>query len=258
MLSQRDEALLRALARFRLARTGDLTDLFFPGVRRDTAAARLRRLFDAGYLSVHFRDRAEENIYTLGPKGRRWFEAQGVSLGRIPRGSPAHHLAIVRAWVALAVAVHGRNRVRIEHVVPDWEIREKIGGRSASIIPDALVQLNVAPPGCEPVHLRFALEVDLGTEPLSILGRKVAAYETLRMSEGLFGWQDFGLVLRLVGAARVRQGNVERLLDARWGSWSVLWTDGEELDRILEDIVRSALPSPYDLPLRQGEAGERM
>src|SRR5207244_3747196 len=52
VLGQRDEAMLRALARFRIARTDDLTSLFFRDVRRDTAAARLRRLHDAGLLEA--------------------------------------------------------------------------------------------------------------------------------------------------------------------------------------------------------------
>jgi hypothetical protein len=50
VLTERDEEVLNALARFRLARTSDLMAYAFAGVRRDTAAVRLRRLFDARYL----------------------------------------------------------------------------------------------------------------------------------------------------------------------------------------------------------------
>ena len=51
-LTERDHDLLQALARFRAARTSDLIRLCFGNVRKDTAAARLRRLFDSGYLAV--------------------------------------------------------------------------------------------------------------------------------------------------------------------------------------------------------------
>ena len=75
-LSERDRGVLAAVARFRLVRTGDLVRLFFRGVRADTAAVRLRRLYDASYLTVYCSDRSQQSIYALGPEGRRWVAAQ--------------------------------------------------------------------------------------------------------------------------------------------------------------------------------------
>jgi hypothetical protein len=49
-LTERDETVLHALARFRLARTSDLCGYAFAGVRKDTVAVRLRRLFDSSRL----------------------------------------------------------------------------------------------------------------------------------------------------------------------------------------------------------------
>ncbi len=102
-LSERDQVVLDALARFRLARTSDLVCFAFPNTRRDTVACRLRRLFDAGFLDVRSGDRSEENRYVLGPAGRAWVQAHGGQPLRAPRGGVAHHLSIVRAWVDLAI-----------------------------------------------------------------------------------------------------------------------------------------------------------
>jgi hypothetical protein len=249
-LSDRDGALLRSLARFRLARTGDLVNLVFQGVRRDTATSRLRRLFDAGYLNVKFRDRSEENIYTLGPRGRAWLKEQGIPVGRIPRGDAAHHLAVVHSWVGLAVAAQGDKTFTIERALPDWEIREHVDAATAPIIPDLIVKGSVGTENGDPQHVHIAVEVDLDTEPMSILAGKIATYEIQRMDGNLFGCRDFGLVIRLVGATSRRRGQVEQLLDERFGSWFIIWGDVDTPAGVLDRVRRAFSCSPYGHPLR--------
>ncbi len=241
-LTARDEALLRALCRFRVARTSQLAVLFFAEVRRDTAAERLRRLYDGGFLDVRSTERSEENLYSLGLKGREWLKERGIGTGAMPRGGVEHHLGIVEAWVGLATAVHASPACTLELFRPDWEIREHPEGRLARLVPDALVQLR----GIEPVGrsdpVRFALEVDRGTERPPELQRKFRQYEELRTnSSGIFGWSELGLVLATTGEGPRRRSAVESALRDAWGSWWLLWESGEPADRILEQLPPTPL-----------------
>ncbi len=249
-LSNRDGVLLRSLARFRLARTGDLVNLVFQGARRDTATSRLRRLFDAGYLNVKFRDRSEENIYTLGPRGRAWLKELKIPVGRIPRGDAAHHLAVVHSWVGLAVAAQENRTFTIERALPDWEIREHVDAATAPIIPDLIVKGSVGTENGDPQHFHIAVEVDLDTEPMSILTGKISTYEIQRTDGDLFGCRDFGLVIRLAGATSRRRGQVEHLLEERFGSWFIIWRDTDTPAAVLDRITSAFTGSPYGHPLQ--------
>src|SRR5207249_9420572 len=142
---------------------------------RDTAAERLRRLYDGGLLDVRSAERSEENLYSLGPKGREWLKERGIATGAMPRGGLKHHLGIVEAWVGLAGAAHASQSFSLELFRPDWEIREHPEGREARLVPDALVQLGLGDGG--PGAFRFALEVDRGTERPPELRKKVQLYE---------------------------------------------------------------------------------
>jgi len=165
-LTGRDRQVLEVLGRFRIARTKDLVLTCFSGVHPMTASMRLRRLFDAGLLVVHSSDPARENVYQLGPRASEW------RTGQVPRGSLAHHLAIVRAWSLLAASV--RDRLELELARSDWEIREEVMG--SEVIPDLFMVFS---------GRALAIEVDLGTEPQGVLRRKLQIYERL---DRLFGY----------------------------------------------------------------------
>lgn len=221
-LTERDALLLEAVNRFRIARTRDLCSVAFAGLHPMTASVRIPRLFDAGYLDVRCGDRTEENVYSLGPCGRRWAEEHGRPVGRVPRGAAAHHLAIVRVWSALAEAAQCRLGASLELTRPDWELREEFGDAGLPVVPDLFTVLGLATStGQRTVAL--AVEVDLGTETLGVLEQKLAAYDQLAGREhGLFGHRDFGLAIAL---APGREAAVRRLIDRRWGGWWLLWTD---------------------------------
>src|SRR6266446_4652892 len=76
-LTPRDESLVRAVARFRIADTGSLIRVAFEGIRRDTGIRRLRLLYDSGWLDLRVPGRDIESLYFLGPRGRRWIESKG-------------------------------------------------------------------------------------------------------------------------------------------------------------------------------------
>lgn len=246
-LGERDQALLRALARFRLARTRDLTRLFFAGIRADTAAVRLRRLFDAGYLDVTTAELHQPNSYQLGPRGRLFAEQVGLTPGRAPAGGQAHHLAIVGLWTELAWLSGRQVGIRLALFRPDWELRE-LGRRGRDlVVPDALAELSLTASEASGEPLRLALEVDLGTESIRTLRQKIDSYRViLDDDEGLFGWTDVTLVLVADGLTAGRRVSLERLLEERspvaWEIWP--------LDEPLLPLLQSLLGRDANLPLQ--------
>ncbi len=245
----RDERVLLALARFRIARTEDLVAFAFGKARKDTAAERLRRLFDSGYLDVYVGDRSTENVYALGPLGKRWVESVGGSVGRVPRDRE-HHLAIVRAWVGLAVAAHESSDVALDLFRPDWEVLAETGV-PPPVVPDAFVQLSLGTSSGPGTVVRFCVEVDRGTESLGTLAAKLDTYERLRASgRGLLGWREFGLAFVFCGGTASRQAALSTLTERRWGGWWVTWWEQDGPRGALEELCRAAQGSPRGLPLR--------
>jgi len=165
-LTDRDRHVFEALGRFRLARTRDLQLTCFRGIHPTTAGLRIRKLFDAGFLDVHSGRIGEENVYVLGRAAKDW------RLGPVPRGNLQHHLAIVHAWAILAANVP--ESLLLERSLPDWELRED--APHLEVIPDLFMVLS---------GKALAVEVDLGTEALPVLRRKLDAYRSL---DRLFGY----------------------------------------------------------------------
>jgi protein involved in plasmid replication-relaxation len=238
-LAERDETVLHALARFRLARTSDLVRYAFAGVRADTAAARLRRLFDAKYLAVLPPRQGFENVYRLGPAGSRYLAGQGAQVGRVPRGGVDHHLAIVQTWVALT-AVEG---IGLERCLPDWELREQFTAYELTAIPDLFALIRVGA-SVYPI----AVEVDCGTESLAVLGRKLETYRSLwGRPPGLFGYEQFGIAA--VSFSPVRRPALVAALKKAWVVPHVLWECRERarsaLGRLFEELRPPLSASPY-------------
>jgi hypothetical protein len=256
-LTRRDALVLEALARFRAARTRDVVAVAFAGVHPMTARMRLRRLFDGGFLAVRAGDRSEENVYTLGPEGRRWAIDQGVPVGRAPRGEAAHHLAIVHVWAGFVEAVQGLAGLALDLARPDWELREQFSGRSLDIVPDLFVLLrSTASDGVEQVAA-VAIEVDLGTESLTVLQRKLSAYARVQdRSEGLFGWPEFGLGVALGNEGRMT--GVRRLLEqsgiATWLLWSQTGRSNVPLVELVSAFAGRTRPPVTDPRCRNSTA----
>lgn len=256
-LTTRDEALLRALVRFRLARTSDLRRLLFGSIRLDTCSVRLRKLFDAGFVDVRVGDRAKENLYHLGPKGRTWAREQGLRVGRAPSGWPEHHLAIVRVWSELAAGMHASAGLRLRRFLADPEIRESRSGGEPWLIPDAWVEFTVDLPEQPGSLVRFALEVDRRTERPPVLRRKLEQYERLRLAgEGPWGQQGFGLVFVLECGGLARLRTVENLLQEQWGSWSVALSGREQCQVLIDRVLGAAGVPLTATPCRKGPSGE--
>ncbi len=238
MLGPRDEALLRALARFRCARTKDLTALFFHGIRPDTAAVRLRRLHDGGFIEARSLGLSEQNVYRLGPAGRSWAEERGIAAAPPPLPPAAHHLSIVGAWARLAAALAAHETLRLQRFTPDWELRRDGAGASVPVIPDAAIE--IASRSGAPETVRLALEVDLATEGLRVLQRKLGAYDASRYFDGE---GEVTLVVVLLGARERRVAAVQSLLAASAIGRGLVVLDSQWPDAILQRLREAPLTS---------------
>lgn len=238
-LTGRDAAVIHALSRFRLARTSDLVAYAFAGVRRDTAAARLRRLFDAKYLAILPPEQGKENVYRLGPAAKAYLAEEGVVARGVPRGGLEHHLAIVETWVLIA----GFADLELERALPDWELREQFRTTELQVVPDLFLLVRAG----EHQHA-VAVEVDRGTESLSVLNRKLDAYRSLwGQAPGLFGYDRFGVAL--VCHAPARRVQLATVLKKVWVVPHVLWTRSDDpssaLCKLFAELQGPLTTSPY-------------
>lgn len=247
VLGARDDAMLRAVARFRLVTSADFGDLFFDRRHRDVCASRLRRLYDAGYLETHVLDRAAPNIYSIGPQGKTWLREHGVEVHGLPRPPWQHHLSIVRLWVRVGVATHRLSRVRLARFTPEFEVRERGLGVALGLVPDALVDMAVTRNGGVD-SVRMLVEVDRGTESLEVLRQKIRSLEAFRAVELVpHACRVLRLVVFLDQAGARREAKVRQLIAAEWkGPWHV-WTDEtdlrSELGSLAEETTRPVTAS---------------
>lgn len=237
-LTDRDEAVLLALARFRLARTSDLVTYAFAGVRQDTAGVRLRRLFDARHLAVLPPRPGAENVYRLGPAGRQHLASHGVQGGQVPRGGLEHHLSVVQTWVSMA----GLAGLELERCLPDWEIREQFTPAELRVIPDLFALVRV-----EGELHAAAVEVDCGTESPSVLGRKLEAYRSLwGQPPGLFGFDRFGVAVACCDSRR--RASVASAIKKAWVVPHVFWVVPEgpssALHKLFEELSTPLSSTP--------------
>jgi hypothetical protein len=135
----------------------------------------------------------------------------------------------------------GLPEVGLQLARADWELRSQFVG-ALPIVPDLFVVLD-GPGG----SAAMAVEVDLGTEPLKVLHRKVETYRRITLTgEGLCGWSEFALAVALRGRGRI--GYVRELLAALWGGSSSVWCleDGpmEEITRLVSAPETPLAPSP--------------
>lgn len=221
-LRTRDEALLRALVRFRAAPTPALVSVAFSSVSRQAATRRLRKLLDAGFLSVAVPGLAAPNVYSLGPEGKRWARLRGLEVGSAPCRLPQHHLATVSTWVAIAAATRELGW-GLRQFLPEWELRLRV---STGVVPDGLVQVAVPCPKATVHILRLVLEVDRGTESIPTLRSKFERLALLSSAGGILdGWDDPILALALFGASVRRVADLAQLLQDTWPGRGVQWTD---------------------------------
>lgn len=207
VLTPRDLQLLFAVGVMRVARTSDLTALFFGSV--EPARDRLRRLFVAGYLACHAPLVNGENHYTLTERGRDSVLAEHDDLDPAlvvcVRALPARleHLALVnRARVLFTVATRPADApYRLASFRSEWQLVREGSAAIYGILPDAIVQLE-RPDGST---VDVAIEADTGSESPTVVASKARRYmHYVRSGQLLFGANVRRIVVLAVGARRCR------------------------------------------------------
>jgi hypothetical protein len=103
----------------------------------------------------------------------------------------------VRAWIELAAAL-AADGIAIVRTDPDWELRYRLRGTHA--VPDLLIELE---------GRTLLVEVDRGTEPISVLRRKLTSYRADAVA-GL--WRDAAMLFALENPSAKRVVAIEVLV----------------------------------------------
>ncbi len=229
-LTERDAAILFAVGRMRVARTSDLTALFFRSV--EPARDRLRRLFTAGYLDCRAPEVAGENCYLLTRKGKDAVLADHdvdpdalVCVRELP-ARHAHLGLINRARVLFTLACRVDDApFQLATFRPEWELVRVASPAILGLLPDAIASLEAR--DGRGVHV--AIEADLSTESPTIVGSKIRKYEHYRaMRQPLYGVDVSQVVVLAYGLRRLRA--LARAINAIAPAASVRFGDATTLD----------------------------
>jgi rhodanese-related sulfurtransferase len=130
----------------------------------------------------------------------------------------------------------------LERCLPDWEIRERFSPGELRVIPDLFALVRVG----QGLHA-VAIEVDCGTESLTVLGRKAEAYRSLwGQPPGLFGYDKFGIAV--VCSTAARRVAVASALKKAWVVPHVFWVVLESpipaLHMLFEELATPLGASP--------------
>lgn len=256
-LTARDEALLTALFLNRVMTRGQVQALFFSSVPR--CNARLRQLFDWGYLSRAYLPTAPFGSQALYSAGRAALPVIGEALSLLE-----HALAAGDVYLAVQKALAACPSVRLEHWLPErfccheFEIRrtDAAGGsgrwRKQIFRPDAFLRL-VRADDARNCFLDDArncfLEVDRGhTSSRQFLGkiRTHGRFHQSGLFAEVFGWDDFQTLVVTTGD---RRADNLRALAEREGDGFFRFTTSAAVERagFLAPIWRS--------PFRPDERG---
>jgi hypothetical protein len=162
-LTRRCEGLLRLLCVARWLSTAQIHRHFFRTKTVDAARKRLRKLADAGYLTMTRRDRMSQGLFAIGRQGKRFLEGTGeieMDLERTPPKQLEHFAGIND--LRLAVEDHPD----VKYFFACWELPAT--GWRFPIIPDAIFSIE---------NRTYAVEYDRGEESVSFfLKTKMQAY----------------------------------------------------------------------------------
>ena len=166
-LTSRDNRLLVKCAVARWLTTGQIRQLFFPGLTTpEVARRRLRLLTCHGYLQTIRPHQSAEALFALGPAGRTALQGRGLEFN-LERTLPKQleHLVGIND---IRVLVE-RCGLRVRYFMAAWEL-PSVGWRSP-LIPDAVFEIH----GKRSVV--FLFEYDRGTMAAERLRQKIRAYQ---------------------------------------------------------------------------------
>jgi hypothetical protein len=209
-LAERDFQLLTLVGLCRYVSSVQVARAFFAGSRTN-GDRRLRKLYHASLVDISMTGSQRPNIVSLSRQGLDLLKERSPELARrcsrltsIPLTGIEHHLGIVDVRLAVAKRCQEDSGWSLSH----WENGRgeryrQLGLSRYRLQPDALFDLT-----CVDQEKVCALEVDLGTEPLSILADKLDGRYDLALADGVI--DELWLAVE-GGAARV--GNVKQLIE---------------------------------------------
>ncbi len=175
VVTERDLDMLTLVGLSRYVSTDQLARDFFPST--DRARRRVRKLFDAGLLTVMVVDSAKPNLVALTRRGLSLLLAREPGLdGRVGRAGavrlPAvdHHLAVVDART-FAAGLASRERVPLRFESGVGALAAEFGLPSLPLEPDGIAVFGEAGE-----TTAVGVEVDLGHEGLKVLVAKFERY----------------------------------------------------------------------------------
>jgi hypothetical protein len=203
-LTQRDEAVLLSLLKYRYLTTSQVRRLHFPSAQ--TAGRRLRRLRDGGYIVAMQVPGVDEDVKMLSDRGTEAVAATlGVTRGDLECASPPEPSAEagVRQWlavgdfrIALTVACRASSRVKMLGFIPGHYntgseqpqrlvhhvLIDRYDGRTRiAHDPDAVFALDVAS-ACRLFFLEFDRAISPDMNDARSFAHLVDFYENLRTS----------------------------------------------------------------------------
>lgn len=223
-----DLPILTALGRYYYLTASQMTRLLYAPSSQTYAQARLKRLADHGYLQRIFLPRPSRTgsapvVYTLARSGLRVLAEWGRGIDRRYRPAEvretsylylAHTLALNDVLIALELFCRHDQRVQLAGLRHERDLKlqpvrvQLPGGATASVIPDAWVDLRIMSRYQE----CYCLELDRGTTEQKAWRRKVAAL--IAYASGPYQ-ETFGTAsLTIVVVATPGEGRRDQLI--RW------------------------------------------
>lgn len=223
VLTARDTEILRAVARYRYLRTGQIHRLLFAPAGAQMARRRLRHLASD---SCRYLGKAEfvlqtegapyEIAYFLAPPGIRYLAELGESppeyalerQGRVRHRFLEHALALSEFRLKLELALRALPALSLRRFVADFEVKEHMKAaagkerfklyyafpsgpaRRAVVYPDAMAII-AAGEEADAEQRLFFLEIDQGTESHAVIREKVFAYHLYREAGVFRKFGDF-------------------------------------------------------------------
>jgi len=155
----------------------------------DRARRRNRQLFDAGFIDIKLVDSRLPNLVTLTPEGRSIVRQRWPELGdRLKPTRPIrlagvqHHLLLVdmRLYLSSVLQRYLPNSATMRWQGGTGDLARELGFGDWRLQPDAVVELRT-----DDDELSYlAVEVDCGTEPMSVLSDKLGKYADMLIATG--------------------------------------------------------------------------
>lgn len=208
VLTPRDRLILRLIGSCRYVSTTQIARELFSSV--DRARRRIRQLFDNGYLQITLAGSTSPNLLSLTQEGARIVrtafpdESENLRLpGAIRLAGVPHHLGIVNTRLYMEALARTNKQTMDAWESGAGRLARDLGLPGLGLQPDALAALS----DTQSQEI-YAAEVDCGTEPLAVLGRKLDRYSLVLQEQG--GLDELWVVL--AGTGSLRKAGIERLV----------------------------------------------